>query len=200
MKAPILKDRALEAKVEEAVKSVCEAFRAGCKLLVCGNGGSAADSSHIAGELVKSFEKKRPLARSISEDLKSSGERGLRLAAMLEGGFQAISLASDSAVMSAIANDIGQEAVFAQQVASLGRSGDVLLCISTSGRSENVINAAVTGKAVGMKVISLTGAVSELSDIADVGLVTGGSGAAEIQSRQQVVYHEICRRIEEKMP
>ena len=63
MKAPILKDRALEAKVEEAVKSVCEAFRAGCKLLVCGNGGSAADSSHIAGELVKSFEKKRPLAR-----------------------------------------------------------------------------------------------------------------------------------------
>lgn len=200
MKAPILKDRALEAKVEEAVKSVCEAFRAGCKLLVCGNGGSAADSSHIAGELVKSFEKKRPLAGSISEDLKSSGERGLRLAAMLEGGFQAISLASDSAVMSAIANDIGQEAVFAQQVASLGRSGDVLLCISTSGRSENVINAAVTGKAVGMKVISLTGAVSELSDIADVGLVTGGSGAAEIQSRQQVVYHEICRRIEEKMP
>jgi len=200
MKAPILKDRALEAKVEEAVKSVCEAFRAGRKLLVCGNGGSAADSSHIAGELVKSFEKKRPLAGSISEDLKSSGERGLRLAAMLEGGFQAISLASDSAVMSAIANDIGQEAVFAQQVASLGRSGDVLLCISTSGRSENVINAAVTGKAVGMKVISLTGAVSELSDIADVGLVTGGSGAAEIQSRQQVVYHEICRRIEEKMP
>lgn len=199
METAILKDRALEASIDEAVKAVCDAFSAGGKLLICGNGGSASDSSHIAGELVKSFEKRHPLADSLSESLKLSGGRGLRLAMMLERGFPAISLASDGAVMSAITNDIGQDAVFAQQVASLGKMGDVLLCISTSGRSENVVNAAITGRAAGMKVVALTGADSELSRLGDISLVSGGTGTADIQSRQQAVYHEMCRRIEERM-
>lgn len=200
MDIAIFEDAGLEKHLDKAVSAVCGAFAGGNKLLICGNGGSAADSSHIAGELVKSFEKRHPLPEEISERLKEQGALGLHLAALLERGFPAISLACDGAVMSAIGNDIGQEAVFAQQVASLGREGDVLLCISTSGKSENVIHAAVTGRALGMKVISLTGAASQLSDLADIVLVSGGAGTAEIQSRQQGIYHEMCRRIEDRMP
>ncbi len=200
MEVAIFEDTKLEKYLDEAVGAVCGAFAGGSKLLICGNGGSAADSSHIAGELVKSFEKRRPLPEAASQRLKEQGALGVRLAALLERGFPAMSLACDGAVMSAIGNDIGQETVFAQQVASLGRKGDVLLCISTSGRSENVINAAVTGRALGMKVISLTGAASQLSDLADIVLLSGGAGTAEVQSRQQGIYHEMCRRIEDRMP
>ncbi len=181
-----------------ALSLIAGAFSSGGKLLVCGNGGSAADSSHIAGELVKSFEGKRTLDKvAVSSLILAGEERGKKLAGLLEAGLPAISLAADGAVMSAISNDIGPGAIFAQQVMALGFAGDVLLCISTSGESENVINAAITAKAKGMAVIGLMGPdTSTLSKYCDVSLLAQGRSTAQIQSAHQVLYHDLCKDLE----
>jgi len=182
-----------------ALSLIAGAFSSGGKMLVCGNGGSAADSSHIAGELVKSFERRRALDERTASSLAiAGGVRGERLAGLLEAGLPVLSLASDPVVMSAIINDIGGEAVFAQQVMALGFAGDVLLCISTSGESENIVNAAIAAKAKGMAVIGLTGpSVSTLSGYCDVSLFTQGPTTAEVQSGHQVIYHGLCRDLED---
>lgn len=182
----------------EASRILEASFASGGKLLICGNGGSAADSSHLAGELVKSYERKRPISTGLANMLvKVSPDKGPRLANGLHFGLPAISLASDGAVMSAISNDMGSDLVFAQQVIALGRAGDVLLCISTSGSSENVICAAVAAKAAGIKVIGLMGAQSSpLRHFCDLALATGAGRTSEIQSAHQRAYHDLCTIIE----
>ncbi len=186
------------ASIMEASRMLEASFASGGKLLICGNGGSAADSSHLAGELVKSYEHKRPIPAELAEALgKVSSEMGAILAGKLHFGLPAISLASDGAVMSAISNDMGSDMVFAQQVIALGRAGDVLLCISTSGSSENVINAAVAAKAAGMSVIGLLGAAgSPLQCLCDLVLSAGKGRTSEIQAAHQKAYHELCSILE----
>lgn len=182
----------------EASRILEASFSSGGKLLICGNGGSAADSSHLAGELVKSYERKRPISAKLAHMLVSvSSERGPRLASGLHFGLPAISLAADGAVMSAISNDMGSDLVFAQQVIALGKAGDVLLCISTSGSSDNVVNAAIAAKAAGISVIGLVGpADSMLARLSDLALAAGEGRTSLIQAAHQKAYHDLCTIIE----
>lgn len=189
----------MDMMLDEALEVIVSAFLNGGKLLICGNGGSAADSSHMAGELVKAFERPKRLPSPIREKLKRMGSEGVELAAVLQRGLPAISLAADGAVISAIANDIGGAYIFAQQVVALGRPGDVLFCISTSGSSPNIINAAIAAKAMGMTVIALTGGHSAIEESCDLALLTGGSSVAEVQARHLEAYHRLCSMIEKSI-
>ena len=140
------------------------------KLLICGNGGSSSDADHIVGELMKSFSKKRPINNDFANKLKEvSTKRGSLLANKLEKGLSAISLSAHSSLVSAVSNDVGGDYVFAQQVIGYGNKNDTLLCITTSGNSQNIIDAAITAKAMGLKVIGLTGETGgELKQYCDV--------------------------------
>ena len=136
-----------------------EAYEGDHKLLIAGNGGSAADSEHIAGELMKRFKTPRPVKPEFAEKLKAIDPvRGEQLANNLERGLMAIPLVAHEALTTAYINDVDGYGVFAQQLLGFGRPGDVFLGISTSGNSKNVIPATVVARALGMKVIGLTGA------------------------------------------
>ena len=147
----------LEGRIEEAVKTIVATYNNGGKVLVCGNGGSSADSDHIVGELMKSFEMKRPVEKVVQEKLrKLFPERGEFLAESLQQGLPAISLSAHSALISAISNDIGSDVIFAQQVVGYGNPGDILLAFSTSGNAQNVIDALMVAKAKSLKTIGMT--------------------------------------------
>lgn len=152
----------------------CYFYRFG-KLLVCGNGGSAADCDHIVAELMK----------------------GMSTCTPYDYALPAISLASNGALISAITNDIGADYIFSQQVYGYGEADDVLLAISTSGISANVLMALKAAKKKGMEIIGLTGAYTdEFDKFCDVVISCPGSDAAEIQEQHIKVYHELCRRLE----
>jgi len=164
------------ARVAQAVSDAtgrCEqALRAGRSLLVCGNGGSAAESQHFAAELTGRFRCERR-------------------------GWPAIALTTDSSALTAIANDYGFEQVFARQVEALGRAGDVLLAISTSGQSQNVVAAARTARARGLDVVALTGpAAGELGTLSDVVIAVAGVSTARVQEVHLAVLHAICDELE----
>ena len=160
----------VKKEIAEAYFLLVESYRNGGKLLVSGNGGSAADAEHIVGELMKGFENPRKLKEVEVEKLKGvNGERGEVLGEHLQGGLPAIALDGHFALSTAYMNDCEPLLCFAQQVNGYGREGDVFLGISTSGNSKNVLYAATVAKAKGMKVIGLTGAKdSKLSEMADV--------------------------------
>ena len=149
---------ACRADVLAAFDAMVSAYRAGGKVLCCGNGGSASDCEHIVGELLKKFKRHRDIPAELKRRLAADGPDGALLAERLEGSLPAISLVSQSGILTAFANDVGWEPAFAQQVLGLGRSGDVLLAISTSGNSRNCVAAARVARACGLKVVSLTGA------------------------------------------
>lgn len=134
-----------------------ETYKNGKKVLVCGNGGSAADSEHIVGELMKKFKKKREIDKIIYDRLSLYGEEGEKLKKTLEGSLRSMSLTSHFALSSAFANDREYDVSFAQQLYGLADEGDTLIAISTSGNSENCVLAAVIAKAKRLKIISLTG-------------------------------------------
>lgn len=169
------------------------------KLLVCGNGGSASDADHIVGELMKSFSKKRPVTDEFRKKLqKCSSERGLILASKLERGLPAISLNAHGGLISAISNDIGGDYIFAQQVVGYGRKNDVLLAISTSGNSENVVDACITAKAMNMKVVGLLGETGgKLKAVCDVAICVPAINTAAVQEYHLPVYHALCNMVEE---
>ena len=137
--------------ISAAVDMLLAAYGNGGKVLVCGNGGSASDAEHIVGELLKKFKKHRDVPESVAEKLRPE------LAAKLEGSLPAISLVSMSGIITAFANDVAWETAFAQQVLGLGKPGDVLIALSTSGNSANCVAAAEVMKAVGGKTIAFTG-------------------------------------------
>ena len=142
-----------------------DAFRAGGKVLVCGNGGSAADAEHICGELLKSFVRRRPVPQSVAARLRPE------IAAKLEGSLPAVSLVSMCGIVSAVANDVAWETAFAQQVLGLARREDVLIALSTSGNSAHCVAAAEVLKAVGGRSIAFTGErESRLSEVCDVAI------------------------------
>lgn len=170
------------------------------KLLIAGNGGSAADSEHIAGELMKRFKAPRPVPQEFSEKLKKVDHlRGEELARNLERSLMAIPLVAHEALSTAYINDVDGLGVFAQQLYGFGRPGDVFLGISTSGNSKNVINATVVARALGMKVIGLTGAKGgELADVADVAVKVPETETYMIQELHLPVYHCWCLMLEDR--
>lgn len=176
-----------------------ESYEAGGKLLIAGNGGSAADSEHIAGELMKRFKISRPVSEKFAEKLKAVDmRRGAVLAENLEQPLTAIPLVTHEALTTAYTNDVDGLGVFAQQLLGYGREGDVFLGISTSGNSQNVINATVVARAVNIKVIGLTGAKGgELSDAADVAVKVPETETYLIQELHLPVYHCWCMMLEE---
>lgn len=174
-------------------------FRNGCKLLIAGNGGSAADSEHIAGELMKRFKIPRPVTSEFAKKLISiDSVRGSALAKNLECGLMAIPLVAHEALTTAYINDVDGLGVFAQQLFGYGREGDIFLGISTSGNSKNVMNATVVARALGIKVIGLTGADGgELAAAADVAVKVPETETYMIQELNLPVYHCWCLMLED---
>jgi phosphoheptose isomerase len=193
---PIL--QACEKDLTAAFDLSATAYRNGNKLLVCGNGGSAADSEHIVAELMKGFLKRRPIPAEHAAKLEEAGgAAGKTIAARLQGTLAAISLPSQMSLLTATANDNDFDMVFAQQVYGLGRPGDVLLAISTSGRSKNICNAVIVAKAFGLKSIALTGkSGSDLAPLSDVAIKVPSDNVAEIQELHLPVYHWLSTELE----
>jgi D-sedoheptulose 7-phosphate isomerase len=161
------------ADIERAALLVAESFTRGGKLLICGNGGSAADSQHMAAELISrlTLDFERP-------------------------GLPALALTTDTSVLTAYANDFGFEGVFARQVQALGRRGDVLIGISTSGTSPNVLRAVDQARVAGMQVIALTRSGSLLAATADVCVAVPSESTAHIQETHLAIEHLICHLVE----
>lgn len=186
--------------IMEAYNLLEKAYCTGRKLLVCGNGGSASDSEHIVGELMKEFKLKRKVYGEQAVALKEiDPELGQILADNLQGALPAISLTGHSSLQTAFMNDAVPELVFAQQVNGYGKPGDILLGISTSGNSKNVLYAAVNAKAKGLKVIGLTGEKeNKLMKYADVCIRVPETETYKIQELHLPVYHCLCLMLEEK--
>jgi len=158
--------------VERAARLVADALAAGGQVLFCGNGGSAADAQHLAAELVGRLALERP-------------------------AYRAVALTTDSSVLTAVGNDYGYADVFARQVEGLGRPGDVLVAISTSGRSENVLRAAAAARRLGLRVVALLGpAPSPLDQTADLALHVDGEVAGVVQQGHITVGHALCGWVE----
>lgn len=189
---------ACEKDIAAAFTLLSETYKAGNKLLLCGNGGSAADCEHIVGELMKSFKKKRPISAEEKAVLCQTAE-GRELAETLEGGLKAISLTSHLSLSTAFANDKQPLAVFAQQLYVLGDRGDALLCVSTSGNSKNCVYAATVARLKGISVIALTGEKeSALSACSDVCVRVLETETYKVQELHLPVYHALCAMLEEE--
>ncbi|MEE3461710.1 MAG: SIS domain-containing protein [Lachnospiraceae bacterium] len=191
------------ASIKEAIVNAYqvmeEAYAADHKLLVAGNGGSAADSEHIAGELMKRFKTPRPVDQAFAERLiEADPERGPALAKNLECSLMAIPLVAHEALTTAYINDVDGYGVFAQQLFGFGRAGDVFLGISTSGNSQNIMNAVAVAKAMDIKVIGLTGANGgELAQAADVAVKAPETETYMIQELHLPIYHTWCLMLED---
>jgi D-sedoheptulose 7-phosphate isomerase len=189
---------------EESIRSsyaiLEKCYADGGKLLVAGNGGSCSDSDHICGELLKSFIKKRAPEKSFLDTLASiDPDTGAYLADKLQGSLPAISLANQTAVMTASLNDVDGNVMFAQQVNGYGKPGDVFLGITTSGNSKDVIYAMVVAKAKGLKTIALTGNTGgKAAKLADAAIIVPEKETFKIQEFHLPVYHALCLQIEER--
>jgi len=165
----------LSAGVATVAAWMIETLRAGGKIMTCGNGGSAADAQHFAAELVGRFRRERP-------------------------GWSALALTVDASILTSLGNDFGFEQVFARQVEALGRSGDILVAISTSGRSPNVLAAVEVAAALGIRTIGLTGAgASKLGKAVNLHLPIPSGNTAFIQQGQMAVLHALCELIEDQL-
>ena len=197
---PILKE--CENDILTAFTILESCFNSGHKLLVAGNGGSCADAQHIVGELMKGFKLPRKCSAEFADKLKSiDADRGAELAEKLQGGLSTIALVEHQGLNTAFINDVngGGLLTYAQQVYGYGRQGDVFLGISTSGNAKNVMNAAVTARALGMKIIGLTGANGgELGKFADVAIKVPERETYFIQELHLPVYHCLCLMLEER--
>ena len=194
---------ALEGIIDDIINAyflIEESYKNGGKLMVAGNGGSAADAEHIAGELMKSFKLKRPVSDDFAGKLISVDPvRGEALAKKLECGLPAIALTTHEALSTAYMNDSDALGVFAQQLFGFGRKDDVFLGITTSGNSENVVKAAVVAKAMGIKVVGLTGVKGgRIADLADVTVKVPETETYMVQELHLPVYHCLCLMLEEK--
>jgi D-sedoheptulose 7-phosphate isomerase len=160
-------------EIEQSGQMICEALSSGRKVLLCGNGGSAADAQHIAAELVGCYEKQR---RS----------------------WPAIALTTDTSALTAVSNDLGYEQVFARQLAGLAQAGDVLIAISTSGRSKNVLRAAERARELGCRTIALTGATAEpLGSLCDMALAVPSSRTSRVQEAHITIGHLWCEMVDQ---
>ena len=159
-------------QIAAAAQAVIDAFKSGRKLFFCGNGGSAADSQHIAAEFVGRFQKERP-------------------------AWPAIALTTDTSALTALGNDYTFDIVFSRQLQALGQTGDVLMAISTSGNSKNVLEAVKTAKAMGITTIGVTGgAGGQLAGLCDIAIIAASPKTARIQESHLVIFHAICEIVE----
>ncbi len=177
-----------------------QCYAAGGKLLIAGNGGSAADADHIVGELMKGFKKSRKIAPELAKKLEETGGAyGRQIAEKLQGALTAIALQNHAALNTAYLNDVDGLCCYAQQVYGYGRPGDVFLGISTSGNSKNILYAAVVARALGMKVIGLTGRDGgKLKALSDAAVVVPGEETFMIQELHLPVYHCLCLMLEDR--
>ncbi len=177
--------------IENALMLMIDTYKNGGKVLVCGNGGSAADSEHIVGELMKGFMLKRTVCdERIPEDLRKN----------LQGALPAISLPSQCAVLSAFINDVEPEMMYAQLVYGYANKNDLVIGLSTSGNSKNVVNAVEIAKYLGVKTLSLTGKnESKLSEISDVTIRVPETETYKVQELHLPVYHYLCAETEKEM-
>ena len=185
--------------IEKATKAIIECYEKGGKLLLCGNGGSCADCEHIVGELMKGFLKKRSLSESKRAEMKSRCDLvDEELLSKLQGGLPAIAIPSITALNSAFCNDVDPELVYAQPLISLANENDILIGISTSGNSKNVFGAVKVAKALGIKVIGLTGkAGGKLKDTADICICAPETETFKIQELHLPIYHYLCAAVEQ---
>ena len=191
---------ACRADMHAAFGALAAAYRAGGKVLCCGNGGSASDCEHIVGELLKKFKRHRAIPAELRERLRAAGEDGELLAARLEGSLPAISLVSQSGILTAFANDVGWDEAFAQQLLGLAKPGDVLVALSTSGNSRNCVLAATLARALGVRTVALVGeAGGRLGDICDVAVRVPARETYKVQEFHLPVYHAICAMMEEEL-
>ena len=189
---------ACQEAIEKATSHLIRTFEEGGKLLVCGNGGSCADSDHIVGELMKGFLHKREVGEDFAAKLRQAGFADAeKVSSKLQGALPAISLTSQSALLSAFANDVDAEMVYAQMVYGYGQKGDSLLCLSTSGNSRNVTAAAKVAKAKGLTTIAMTGeAESGLSRLCDISIRVPETETFKVQELHLPVYHYLCMQVE----
>ena len=189
----------VEGDIRDSYEIIRKSYEAKGKLLIGGNGGSCADSEHIVGELMKGFVKKRELEEAYKKRLEEfGGEEGKRLAASLQGSLPAIAITNHQALSTAFANDVCGDMAYAQQVSGYGNEGDVLLAISTSGNALNLYYAAVTAKAMGLKVIALSGKTGgRLAQIADKSIIVPNNETYMIQELHLPIYHAFCLQLEE---
>ena len=185
-------------EIQKATEYLIICYEQGKKVLVCGNGGSCSDSDHIVGELMKGFEQMRPVDDTLKKKLGDvDEERGRYLSEKLQQGLPAISLTANNVLITAVANDIDADLIFAQQVVGYGNAGDILLGISSSGNSQNVVDALITAKAKGMFVIALTGETGgKIKSYCDILINVPGRRTAFVQELQLPVYHAICLMVE----
>lgn len=188
------------ADIENACAMLERSFAGGGKLLVCGNGGSAADSEHLVAELMKGFILKRALSSADSARFAAQfGDEGAALAAQLEGALPAIALTGHNSLSTAVANDGAPDAMFAQQVWGYGQSDDVLLAITTSGNSTNVLNALRVAKVKGLKTIGLTGqSGGAMKALCDITICVPCDVTHEIQERHLPIYHALAIALENR--
>ncbi|SEB53712.1 SIS domain-containing protein [Paenibacillus sp. GP183] len=186
--------------IDRMTALMTESFRQGGQALLCGNGGSAADCEHIVGELMKGFMLKRPITTAMRATFQELFPQDAAfLSDHLQGALPAISLVSHTALSTAFNNDISPEMVFAQQVFGYGRKGDVLIGLSTSGSSANVVRAMQVAKAKGLHTVALTGqSGGKLKDLCDVTIRVPWNSTPDIQERHQPIYHALCIVLEEE--
>ena len=193
---PVLADTVNE--IELAFELLCGCYDSGGKLLLCGNGGSAADCAHIVGELMKGFLSERRLTKEDRAFFEDMDEETRRLPDKLQNGLPAISLCTEQSLLSAYANDVDPAMVFAQQVWVYGQnSPDLLLVLSTSGNAENVVRAVRTANALGMDTVGITGADGgKLGDLCTVCIRLPESETYKVQELTEPVYHALCAALE----
>lgn len=187
-----------EDNIKKATEEIISCFEKGGKLLLCGNGGSAADCEHISGELLKGFLKKRALSEKTLDEMEKLFPESREIAKKLQGGLPAIPLTSLTSLNTAFSNDEDSDLVYAQGVMAMHGKDDLVLCISTSGNSKNVVAAAITAKGLGLKVVSLTGNDGgKLKEISDIAIVVPEKETFKIQELHLPVYHCICAAVED---
>jgi len=190
----------IRPQIKEAYEILKTCYETDGKLLIAGNGGSCADAEHIVGELMKGFVKRRGVSDDFAQKLiKADPERGKELAEKLQGGLPAIALTGHPGLSTAFSNDVDGDLIYAQQTYGYGRKNDVLLGISTSGNSKNVLYAITAAKAIGMKTIGLTGKDGGLlKKAADAAIVVPETETFKIQELHLPVYHALCLMLEEQ--
>ncbi|MBE6596206.1 MAG: SIS domain-containing protein [Ruminococcaceae bacterium] len=193
--------RCCEAEIERARDMILDTYRRGGKILVCGNGGSAADSDHIVGELMKGFILPRKMDKTCADKFKDAlGDESEELVEKLQRGIPAISLPAQSVVLSAYINDVDADLMYAQLVFGYARPEDMLIAISSSGNSRNVVAAAKVAGVMGMKTLALTGEKeSKLSAACDCTVRVPETETFKVQELHLPVYHYLCAAVEKTL-
>ena len=186
-----------EKEITAARDALISCYEKGGKVLLCGNGGSCADCDHIVGELMKGFLKKRPLSDAKKAEMKKNYAVADEILGALQAGLPAVSLPAITGLNSAFCNDVDPELIYAQSVLGLGKAGDILIALSTSGNAKNVAAAVAVAKSIGMTVIGMTGEKGgRLREMADITVNVPECETFKVQELHLPVYHYLCAAVE----